>query len=619
MTTARSIILAVFLQVFQPRPEENAWQWGEQFITLRPTTESQDYPGQYSSALTPHTRFLMEFGTDDYSPNIKFSPGTEDMSWREFVFMKSSQSGVTLAALIVITYFVANKPCNIIYTIDSAKEVTRINVTRLQPMLQDCPATAGRMSEDKDDFQNQTLYLRGLTVYLMGSYSAGAMANKSAGLAVADELDNHPPQPQGEANSIDLLRDRLKKVLDGKLIAFSKPKGESDILNQEYRTGTRHQCFVPCPHCDHFQSLVWKQVRYHHCRKDDADWDQHRVLAETYYECESCQAAILESHKPAMMDRHEWRPTNLGQDDQKPALGKISAHISDLYSLFPNMTWGHLANIKINAEGNISKLKAFYTGNLALPWREKRYQVKQTDIWRMCGAYDHGHCPRSPRVILMAADVQEDVKKWVKTAFMPSGECFVVDYGACLSYDELLLEADRPVIIDDWGDTPEADRSDPVVFIGLIDEGHDQKGVRDFCQRSDERFYPVKGRGGIQVKDVVEEKTNFTHNDEPIVVYFCSDDDFKAELYLTRIGKFPQIEKAHKAGHHHPVPRLWFPRNPNPEFIAELCAEKREQVTRRGRLVWAWTDPTDPNDWGDALKYCFVDWYLIKEFFQEAA
>lgn len=218
----------------------------------------------------------------------------------------------------------------------------------------------------------------------------------------------------------------------------------------------------------------------------------------------------------------------------------------------------------------------------------------------------------------MASDVQEDVKKWVKVAFMPDGECFVVDYGACLSYDELLLEADKPVIIDDWGDTPEEDRKDPVVFLGLIDEGHDQKGVRDFCQRSDDRFYPVKGRGGIQVKDVVEEKTNFTHNDEPIVVYFCSDDDFKAELYLMRIGKFHEIEKAHKAGQKHPIPRLWFPRKPNPEFIAELCAEKREQVMKRGRLVWAWVDPTDPNDWGDALKYCFVDWYLIKEFFQNA-
>ncbi len=38
-------------------------------------------------------------------------------------------------------------------------------------MLHDCKATAGQISEDADDFQNQTIYLNGLTIYLMGAYS----------------------------------------------------------------------------------------------------------------------------------------------------------------------------------------------------------------------------------------------------------------------------------------------------------------------------------------------------------------------------------------------------------------------------------------------------------------
>ncbi len=215
----------------------------------------------------------------------------------------------------------------------------------------------------------------------------------------------------------------------------------------------------------------------------------------------------------------------------------------------------------------------------------------------------------------MAVDVQEDVKKWVKIAFMASGEAFVVDYGRCLSFAELLDEADKPVIVDDWGDTPEEDRIEPVVFIGLVDEGHDQKGVRDFCQDSDERFYPCKGRGGIQVRDIVEEKRNFTHNDEPIVVYFFSDDDFKAELYSSRIGKFAEIEKAAKAGVIHPIPRLWFPGVPDPEFIAELCEEKRIQVMKKGRLQWVWDDPKEANDFGDGVKMNLVCWYLVKEYF----
>lgn len=620
MSSVRAALAAVFFFVFRPRPNVTVWEWADDGnIILRQTTESQDYAGEFTSSLTPHTRFLMEFATDRFGSNIKFPEGSEGVSWKEFIFMKSSQSGVTLAVLIIITFLAANIPCNIIYTIDSTKEVTRINKTRLQPMLKDCKATKSRLSEDEDKLSNQTLYLNGLTIYLTGAYSAGTLANKSAGFVFADELDNHPPQPQGEANSIDLLRDRTKKVLNGKLVAFSKPKGEEDILNQEYLTGTRHKCFVPCPHCNQFQELVWKRVRFHHCRDKNGVWDQARVLKETFYECEHCSKPIYEHHKITMLDGLEWRPTNFGQDEHKPALGKISAHISDLYSLFPNMTWGHLAVLWINAQGNISKLKAFFTGNLALPWKEKKVEVKPEDIWRMCGAYEHGHCPRPPSVVLMASDVQQDVKKWVKIAFMADGEAFVVDYGSCLSYKELLVEADKPVIVDDWGDTPEEDRINPVVLIGLIDEGHDQKGVRDFCQETDERFYACKGRGGIQVKDIVEEKTNFTHNDEPIIVYFFSDDDFKAELYSTRIGKFREIEKSANAGERHPVPRLWFPKNPDPDFIKEHCQEKKEKVMKRGRWAWEWQEPKEANDWGDATKMCFVDWYLIKEFYQKKA
>lgn len=620
MTKVRAVLLAVMMQVYRPRLQQNAWQWAEsdRNIYLRPTTESQNYSGPYRSDLTPHTRILMEFATDQYSENVEMPAGSSD-TWDEIFIMKSSQSGFTLAALVVITYFAANRPCNIIYTIDSVPEARRISKTRLQPMLMDCPATAERIKEAGDDLQNLTFYLRGLTVYFMGSYSPGAMANKSAGLVIADELDNHDEQPQGEANSIDLLRDRLKRVIGGKLIAFSKPKTDTDITNQEYLTGTRHKCFVPCPHCGHYQELVWENVRYQHCKNDKGEWDLTRVLKETYYECEhaDCRRAITEEQKPWMMERHRWRPTNHGQDDHKPVPRKLSVHISDLYSILHPTTWGYLASKRIAAENSISKKKAFITGNLGLPWTEKRSEVKEADIWQMCGQYQHGHCPRVPRVVLMASDVQADVKKWTKVGLMANGDCYVISYGVCLSYDELLTVADEPVIIDDWGDTPEDDRVNPTVLFGLIDEGHDQKSVRDFCQRSDERFYPVKGRGGIQVRDIVEEKTNFTHNDEPIVAYFFSDDDFKAELYLNRILKYKKVCLDRKLGRENPVPLLQFPYKSDPEFISELCQEKRVQKMKAGRLRWVWDDPEAANDFGDALKMCLVAWYLVSQFFQQ--
>src|SRR5690606_10089366 len=107
-------------------------------------------------------------------------------------------------------------------TLDSQPEAKRVSQTRLQPMIQACEALAGKISENADDMSNLTLMLKGLTIFLMGSHSPSALANKTIGFAVADEVDNYPETPKGESNAIDLLRDRLKKIIGAKLIAFSK-------------------------------------------------------------------------------------------------------------------------------------------------------------------------------------------------------------------------------------------------------------------------------------------------------------------------------------------------------------------------------------------------------------
>jgi phage terminase large subunit GpA-like protein len=602
MTPVKEWLAAVLDKIYQPLNREKIWEWAEREIFLEPR-ESQEHYGPYDSSLTPYTRLVMQFATDP--------------DWREFILAKSSQSGFTLAILIIVAYFVPHRPRNIIYAIDSGSEAWKISKTRLQPLLRNCRETAAQI-EAEDDVTNMTFFLRGLTIYLMGAYSAGALANKSAGLVIADELDKHPEQPQGEANSIDLLRQRLKKVEDGKLIAFSTPKSEYHITWQEYLTGSRHKCFLPCPHCGGFQELVLEQLRYQQCRDLAGDFDLGQVLTDTFYECEHCHASIKEEHKPAMLERLEWRATNFGQDEHKPIPRKMSANVSDLYSTFSTSTWGQIAIEYIQAQKSPAALQNFNNGRLGLPSIEKRSEIKRSDLLQLCGSYEHGHCPVQPFVITLAADVQADVKKWVKVAWLNNGAAYVVDYGMCLSYDELLIAADDPVIVDDWQAAPEEERINPVVFIGLVDEGHDHKGVRDFCQGTEGRFFPCKGRGGIQVRDIVEEKTHFIHNGQPLTVYHFSDDDFKADLYLGRIGKARERMKAEREGTLYPIPPLYFPKNPDAEFLNELCAERRELVMKKGRPVMMWIDPTEANDYGDALKMNLVAWYRLQAAFLTA-
>ena len=607
--STRAWLVGVLQGFYKPRALENVWQWGDKKIFLR-KEESQEFHGSYSSGMTPYTRFMMEFATGKFSENIEFLPGFEGLTWDEFIQMKSSQTGFTLAVLVIICFFVAVEKKNVLYSIDSRDEARRISKKRLQPMLADCPETRAAISENEDDMSNLTMFLLGLVIYLIGSHSEGAFANKTAALVVVDEADVHPEPQPGMPETVDLARDRMKAVSAGKLIVLSKPKKESNVTFREYSTGTQHKCFVPCPHCDHYQELIWERVRFDHCKDLAGEYDAQRVERETHYECEFCHQPIAETHKHAMIERHRWRQTN-----PKPQPGKISAHISDLYSPFEKSSWGKLANEWIEAQKSITKFIKFMGSRLGLPWRSQTSERTHSDIMRLRGGYARGTCPVTPFFTAVAADTQDDVKKWVKGCFTRTGDLYLVDWGHTLSFDELNeVLADqipvRPPI--GWVAAHGLEGVETVSsLVGIIDEGgHLGSEVRSFCLRSGGRWWPCKGRGGIQVRKTVHESTADVQG-VTIPVYHYDDDDFKKQLYISRIGKAQRVRDGKEK-----VPTIYLPDDINGELIDELISEKlTKEKDNYGFLREKWKkDPGTPNDFGDAMKELLVIWYVMEPY-----
>lgn len=606
----------ILADAYQPRPNVSTLEWAGENVYVPPEV-SPEFPGYYGLGPTPLVDILFEF--------------YDSPEWDEFFCPKSSQYGLSQGAHVCILKDAKYRGKNIILSLDSRDEAKRVSQTRLQPMIRHCESLGSKVSEDADDFTNLTLRLKGLTIFLMGSHSPSALANKTAGFAVADEVDNYPERPKDESNAIDLLRDRLKKVVGSKLIAFSKPKNADTIIWPEYLTGSRHKCFLPCPHCGEKQELVWEQVRFDHCKNALGEWDYERVMTETYYECLHCKEPIEEHHKEAMIAGREWKGTNDGTDAHKPKPRKMSAHISDLYATTAKDTWGHLAVEWLDAQLTESKRMAFKRGRLALPWEEAKIEVDSTDIRKMIGGYERGQCPLEPDIVLMASDYQEKKaeKKWIKTGWRLSDEtCWVIDYGICHAFDELLQIADKPVEIVKWNEeTPEAERVNPTVYKGFIDEGFDQTGTRDWVietylgqtadGNADYRFYPCWGRAGVQTagfKDMwVTPKV--PHKGWPLVSYYFNEWLFKQELYNNRIGRFRELEDAIKKGNPLPnIPRFWFPSKIDDDFVSELCQEAK--VWDEKKKKWVWRDPTKPNDFGDALKMNLVLWFVMMPFLQ---
>lgn len=593
----RAWVSSVVIGCYRPRPKIGVADWACKHVYLS-RKESPGSPGYYSLELTPYARFIHDFVTDP--------------DWGEFILMKSSQSGFTQAILNIILWIAVHAPTNVIYAINSRDEARRISRARIQPALRRVLGADGREEEATDGaaWSSLTIYLEEMAIYLSGGHSAGALANKSCGLGIVDEVDEHPEPPPGEAHSIDLVRDRLKAVPGAKLICVGKPKTTDHAMSREWATGTQHRLFVPCPLCGGMQHLEWQQVKFDHCKDLTGEYDLDRVAAETCYECVHCKGRIGEGHKREMVMAGEWRSTN-----HNHAPRKISAHISDLYSLFPSSSWGALANEWIEAthSGDLVKLQKFFNSRLGLPWQQRQSEVQEKDVQRCAGPYrmrdeeNPGWLPLAPACLCMAADVQGDVVKWVRGGFNPEGALWVADYGYVLAMDELLDVFAEPIQCR----TPEG-AVEATCQWGLIDEGYKTSDVRDFCLRSDGRFWPAKGRGSIQARRTVAESVS-PHAGRQIVTYHFNDDDFKRQLYITRIAMREKIDRGESR-----APRLWIPENARADFHSELSSEKLvEQRTPRGYSVWKWIK-TGANDFGDVCKLLLVIWHIVGHLYQEA-
>jgi hypothetical protein len=664
--------MALMMRAFTLDLPERVEAWVKKNVKLT-KEESKQFPGYYDPDRSPTVSILFDFiESDDYD---------------EFINPKSSQQGMTLGVLAALMHKMKFNPQDVIYAINNREEIKRIGETRLKPMIRNCEAIASRLPQskgqiDEDKLQNMTLYLNGMTVYLIGSQSPGAAANKSAAWAIVDETDETPEEMKGgESTIVDLLRDRLKRQEGSKLIVFSKPRNEEDVIWPEFLSGSRHRCFVPCPHCSGelppdaihgprlraqlqmplprgYQTLVRAGLRYEHCKTAEGRWDYDLILRDTWYECNQCGGRIEEHHKEWMLQHRLYIPTNTPdgalQDDGKtikadisedghvqPIPRKLSYQAGDFYALhyMPRSTLGHLA-LEIVSANNSSKRKKFRRSREGLPVGPENRDNARTiaDIRALQGQFARGHCSRVPLAIIMGVDVQHYGRKWVKCAFFEDDSMELLDYGIVFKgYTGLLDEARKPVIVDDWGDTPEDERINPVVDFALIDEGDGQrtKSVLEFCTTKGayRLFYPAKGRGGSQtasMKDLVQKQAQNRYNRMALPRYIFNADAFAEELYDERIGQAAEIAAALRKGLTPPAGQFRIYRNPDNDLCAELTTHRRwteddekerqrnkKKLTRRGRVlkIGDWFRDGGPDDWGDAVTECLAGWYKIRARF----
>ena len=597
---------ALWARAFQPKPQIPLPIWaskagkpygGGVFLDRRVTTR----PGYYDPDEFPWTWEFQE---------ILRTREFDGKQVRQITVIKSSVAGFTEAALNGVRYAARHDPQNVIFAIDSRAEAGNVNEIRLQPTLRDLGEEI--FTDDQDDASKFLLKLRLMLIYFLGSYSAGAFANKMAELIIADELEEHS-QPVGDTSNIENLRSRIKSAERGLLVLLSKPKMVGGPIDSEYKKGSMHVPEIACPHCDQFQQLLQDNMKFSQCKNLLGEWDLARVEKETYFECVHCHQPIEEKHKRQLNKRENrrWRQTN-----PQPEPGHISFQMSDYLSYL--ISWGQLAVKYIRSTGDPIARQGYRNHHEGLPYEVWQTKTEHGDIIALRGNYSLGQLPWIPDAIILGADVGLEYVKWTVTAFRRvadfHSEAAIIDYGKDLHPDDILtlLRTKR------YAAPPKgSEKTEPYqITVGIIDAKYRKDEVTRTCLNSQRRLFPSAGiNADLAVRSI-------SFNSKPphppwfgIIIYV--DRDAKHELYTDRIAAWSTYLRDPSRTPPQ-IGRLFFFDEINQAihwpFMNEFTQEHLIEIpTAHAAKQFVWKRK-GPNHWADAAKVALVYWRYLTRF-----
>lgn len=487
-----------------------------------------------------------------------------DPSIHTVVIMSSAQISKTEILLNVIGYHVDQDPAPILMlqpTLDMGEAFSK---DRLATMIRDTECLRTKFPDPRSRDSGNTLLHKkfpGGHVTIAGSNSPASLASRPVRIVLCDEIDRYPPSAGTEGDPVNLARKRSATFWNRLMVLTSTPtvKGVSRI-ERAYEASDQRYVWVPCPHCDVYQRLVWANVQWH---GDDP--------GTAVYACEACGAAIGEGDKQRMLRRYQWRAAGESR-------GVAGFHLSELYS--PWRTWAEVAADFLEAKGSRETLKVWVNTSLGETWEEEGDQVDAGHLWVRREHYKVA--VQDDCLLLVAAvDVQDDRLEVAVWGYGEGEQCWAIDH---VAYDgdpgrEELWNRVRDYL------TQSFDADGAVLKIaacGLDTGGHYTQQAYRFA-KSVPIVRAMKGQGGPGVPLVRRPSRN---NSERVALYSVGVDCAKELLY----GRL-RVADPGPGYIHFPVSE-WCDR----EFIDQMTAEKRVPKIVNGRPSSVWVKTRRRNE-----------------------
>ncbi len=272
------------------------------------------------------------------------------------VFMKPAQIGGSEVLLNMLGYIIHYVPAPTMLVEPTVELAKRFSRQRIASLIENTSVLAERVSDPRERDSGNTILAKefpGGVLVVTGANSSVGLRSMPARFLLMDEVDAYPPSASTgaagteEGDPVDLAIRRTSTFANRQIAMISTPTiAEVSRIEQAYLESDQRKYYVPCPHCGTFQILRWSGVKL-------AD----RKPGAALYECERCHGLIADHHKPAMLERGEWRAEAAGDG------GTAGFWLNGLYS--PSTTWGQLAKDFLRARKSPERMQTFTNTVLA--------------------------------------------------------------------------------------------------------------------------------------------------------------------------------------------------------------------------------------------------------------
>lgn len=570
-------IIQWFKQALKPPPVLTVSEWADQHRILSKKSASE--PGKYRTSRTPYLKEIMDCLSVSHPAKV-------------IVFKKSAQVGATECGNNWLGYIIDHAPGPIMAvqpTVDTAKRNSRL---RIEPLIDETPSIKKKIASTKSRDSANTILQKdfdGGTLVLTGANSAAGLRSMPAKYLLLDEVNAYPHSVEDEGDPISLVFARSKTFSRRKAFLISTPttKGACRI-SEEFEKSDKRFFHVPCPHCNEFQKLEFKNLK----------WPQGKPHEAGYY-CEHCTAEIEEKYKSKMLSRGKWIAEGVSDT--------IGFFINALYSPAGWQSWKEIAKEYEDAKEELEKLKkhekmkAFTNTVMGEAYEESGDVPEWRRIYNQREGYKIGNVPKGGLFLTAGVDVQKDRIEIEVVAWGRNKESWSVDYQTFtgntdteLPWVELSSYIERAFETDSGAHLP--------ISYVAVDSGYNTQHVYNFCRKYPvTRLAPVKGEDGLQMlvgqAKPVDVKLNGKTWRRGVRLFKVGVSMAKSELYGQLKMEYPLDGQAFPPGFCH------FPMY-GEEYFRQLTAEK--VIIKRNRKnfsVMEWVKDRERNEALDCRVY----------------